>query len=89
MKRRATDLRTNMRLDLGFIRGEVKARGTVNAIGIEQCHRGLVEMRAHGDEFLRQGSAFEEAECGAGVKFDEQVLSTQYSVLSKCKNVSN
>jgi hypothetical protein len=33
-------------------------------------------------KFLGQGSAFEEAESRAGVKFDKQVLSTQYSVLS-------
>jgi len=30
-----------------------------------------VEVLAHADQFLRQRSAFEEAECGAGVKLDE------------------
>jgi hypothetical protein len=39
-------------------------------------------MGAHADQFLRQGRTFEEAESGTGVKFDVQVLSTQYSVLS-------
>jgi hypothetical protein len=28
-------------------------------------------MLAHADQFLGQRSAFEETECGAGVKFDE------------------
>jgi hypothetical protein len=41
-----------------------------------------VIVLAHSDEFLREGRAFEEAERGAGVKFDKQVLSTQYSVPS-------
>jgi hypothetical protein len=36
----------------------------------------------HANQFLGQGRAFEKAECGAGVEFDKQVLSTQYSVLS-------
>jgi hypothetical protein len=38
-----------------------------------------VEMLAHANQFLGQGRALKEAECGTGVKFDVQV---QFSVLS-------
>jgi hypothetical protein len=72
MKGRATDFRADMRFDLCLISGEVKARSTVEAVGIEKRHRGLVKMRADAHELLGQGSTFEEAECGTGVKFDER-----------------
>ena len=70
-----------MSLDFGFIGSEVEAWGAVDSVGVEQCHGGHVEVLAHADQFLGQRSTFEEAECGTGVKFDKQVLSTQYSEL--------
>ena len=64
--------------------GEMEAGGAVDAVGVEQRHRRHLEVLAHAYQFLGQGSAFEEAECGTGVKFDvHQVLSAQLSVLSK------
>ena len=71
-----------MRLESNFIGSEVETRGAVDSIGVEQRHGRHFEMGAHADQFLRQGRTFEEAESGTGVKFDVQVLSTQYSVLS-------
>ena len=75
-----------MGFDADFVGGHVKAWGTVDTVGVEQRHGGHLEVLAHANEFLGQGRAFEEAECGAGVKFYIQVLSTQYSVLSKNRN---
>jgi len=66
--------------ELCFIRGKMKARGTVNAVSVKQRHGRHLEVRAHCHYFLGQGSAFEEAESGTGVKFYKQVVSTQYSV---------
>lgn len=71
-----------MRLETDFFGGEVETWDAVDAVGIEQRHSGHVVMSAHSDQFLGQGRAFEKTESGAGVKFDVQVLSTQYSVLS-------
>jgi len=36
-----------VRLDLGFVCGQMKARGAVDAIGIEQCHGGQFELGAN------------------------------------------
>ena len=60
----------------------MKARGAVHAVGVKQRHGGQFELGADCGQLLGQGCAFEKAESGAGVKFDIQVLSTQYSVLS-------
>ena len=63
-----------------FICGEVKAGRAVDTVGVEQRHGWHFVLSAHGDQFLGQGSTFEEAESGTGVKFYKQVVSTQYSV---------
>jgi hypothetical protein len=63
-----------MCFDLGFTGCQVTARGAVDAVGVEQGHGGHVEVLAHADQFLGQGSAFEEAECRAGVEFNEHQL---------------
>lgn len=69
-KWRACYFGADVSLDLGFVRGEVKARGAIDAVGIEQRHGGHLEVLAYSDEFLGQGRAFEKAESGAGVEFD-------------------
>jgi len=58
-----------MGFDFCFIRGEVKARGAVDSVGVEQRHGGHLEVRAHCHQFLGQRGAFEEAESRTGVKF--------------------
>jgi len=40
-----------VRLDLGFVCGQMKARGAVDAVGIEQRHGGQFELRADRDQF--------------------------------------
>ena len=57
----------------------MEAGCAVESVRIEQCHCRHLEVLAHADQFLGQGSAFEEAESGTGVKFDVQV---QFLVLS-------
>jgi hypothetical protein len=69
-----------VRLNADFVGRQVKAGCAVDSISIEQGHGGHLEMLAHADQFLGQGSAFEKAECRTGVKFDIQI---QFSVLSK------
>jgi len=81
-KRRACHFGADVRLDLGFICGEVEARGAVDSVSVEQRHGGHMEVLAHSDQLLGQRSAFEEAECGAGVKLDKQVGRSRFSVLS-------
>ena len=88
-KRRACHFGADVGFEADFVGGEVEARGAVDAVGIEQRHGGHFEVGAHADQFLRQGRAFEEAESGTGVKFDVQVLSTQYSVPSTQYPVSS
>jgi len=48
----------------------MEAWSAVDAVGIEQRHGGHVEVRAHSDQFLGQGSAFEKTESRAGMKLD-------------------
>lgn len=69
-KRRACYFGADVSFDLDFVRGEVEARGAIDAIGVEQRHGGHLEVLAYSDEFLGQGRAFEEAESGSGVEFD-------------------
>jgi hypothetical protein len=69
--------------DPHFFRRQVKARSTVNAISIEQGHGRHVKPGASRHQILRQGRTFKETESRAGVKFNVQVLSSQFSVLSK------
>src|SRR5947209_12804093 len=67
----------------GFCRGEVKARRAIESIRVEQSHRGYLIVLAHSDQFLGKRGAFEEAECGTGVKLDIHqwsVLRCQWSV---------
>jgi hypothetical protein len=78
----AGDFCADVGLDLGFIGGEVEARGAIDAVSVEQCHGGHVEVLAHADQLLGQRSALEEAKCGAGVKLYKQVVSSRFSVLS-------
>jgi len=72
-----------MRLDPDFLCGEMEARCAVNAVSVKQRHGGHAQLGACCYQSLGQGGAFEKAESRAGVKFDKQVLSTQYSVLRK------
>lgn len=71
---------SDVRLDAGFICGEMETRGTVDAVTIEQCHGRHFEICADLDDLLGQGRAFEETERGAGVKFGVQ--SSQLSAVS-------
>jgi hypothetical protein len=48
----------------------VKTRRTINTVAIEERHRGHAVIRSRADEFFRQPTALEEAECGTGMKFD-------------------
>jgi hypothetical protein len=86
-KRGACYFGADVRLDPDLLRRQVKAGCAVDSISIEQGHGGHLEMLAHAYQFLGQGSAFEKAESGTGVKFDVQVqfsvLSSQFLVLSK------
>jgi hypothetical protein len=81
-KRRACHFGADVSFEPDFIGREVKAWRAVDAIAVEQRHGRHVVVGTHANQFLGQGRAFEKAECGAGVEFDKQVLSTQYSVLS-------
>jgi hypothetical protein len=83
MKGSASHFCANVCLDFCFVGSQVEARRAVNPVSVEQRHGGLVELGADCDKFLRQGSTFEKTESRAGVKFDVQVLSTRYSVLSQ------
>jgi len=67
---RAGDFRAYVRFDFHFARSQVKARGAVYAVGVEQRHGGQFELGADCGQFLGQGRAFEKAESRAGVKFD-------------------
>ena len=60
--------------------GEMEAGSAIEAVGVEQCHGGHLEMGTYCGIFLGHRSAFEEAEGRAGVKFDVQVLSSRFSV---------
>ena len=70
-----------MGFDFRFVCSQVETRGAVDSIGVEKGHCRHLEVLAHADQFLGQRSAFEETECGAGVKFDVHE-SSQLSVLS-------
>jgi hypothetical protein len=59
-----------VRFNLYFLRGQVKARSAVNAVGVEQRHGGQLELSTCGYQLLGQGSAFQKAESRAGVKLD-------------------
>ena len=60
--------------DVGFnffaLGGHVKTRGAVEAVAIEEGHGGDAAFFGGGDQGFGQGSAFKEAESGAGVEFD-------------------
>ena len=84
----AGDFRADVRFDFCFFRGQVKARGAVDAVGIEQGHGGHVELSADCGQFLGQGRAFEKTESRAGVEFDVHqlpVISDQWPV-ARIKN---
>lgn len=70
MERVACDFRSYVRLESDLFGCQVKARGAINAVDIEQSHARHAKMGADSGEFLGQGSALEKAECRAGVKFD-------------------
>ena len=59
-----------MGADAGLLRRHVEAGRAVDAVAVEQRHRGHAEIHACADQFLGDASAFQEAEGGAGVKFD-------------------
>ena len=68
-----------MRSEADFLHGQVKARGAVNPVGVEQGHGGHAQMGANSGQFLGQGCTLEKAESRAGVKFDVH----QWSVIRK------
>ena len=77
-----------MGFEADFLGSEVEARGAVEAIAVEQGHGRHAAGGANRDQVLGQSGAFEEAEGGAGVEFDVQVLSSQFSVLSSQQDLS-
>jgi len=74
IERLTRNFRADVRLDLGFVGGEMKAWRAVNAVGVEQRHGGHGELRACCHEFLGHRGAFEKAESRAGMKFDVHQL---------------
>ncbi len=84
IQERARDFCANVSLDPQFLRGHVKARRTVNAVRVEQCHRRHIEPGTHSRHILGQRRTFEEAESGTGVKLDVQM---QYPVPSTQSNI--
>src|SRR5207237_6385854 len=65
-----SDFSADMRLETGFLRSEIKSRRAVNAVAVEKGHCRHRVFRACANKFFGQGSAIEEAECGACMKFD-------------------
>src|SRR5271166_2915418 len=65
-----SDLRSDMRLKVELLHGQVKARRAIYSIAIEQRHRRHLVCGAHLGQFLGNRSSFEEAERRAGVEFD-------------------
>src|SRR5271167_1223021 len=59
-----------MRFNLCLLCSQVKARGAVHTVGVEQRHGGQTELSADCSHFLGQGRAFEKAESRAGMKLD-------------------
>ena len=60
-----------MRLDPRFLRRHVETRRAIDAVAIEQRHGRHVQVRAGGNQVLRQGGAFEKAERRTGMEFDK------------------
>ena len=71
-RQQGSDLRSNMRLELELLHGQMKARRTIYAIAIEQGHRRHLMSGAYLRQFLGDRSSFEETECRARVEFDVQ-----------------
>ena len=63
-------LAANVRFYSELLGGEMEAGGTVHAVAVEQRHGSGAVLSADFNQFLRQGSTFEEGECGARVEFD-------------------
>ena len=82
MEKVACDFRADVGFNAEFIRGQVKTRSAVDAIGVEEGHGRKIEPRADSCHILGQRRAFEEAESGAGVKFGVH----QWSVASGQSN---
>ena len=66
----AADFGADVRFQSCFLGGQVKARGAVEAVAVEQCYGGHAERGADRDQVLGQGGTFEEAEGRTGVEFD-------------------
>jgi hypothetical protein len=65
-----SDFSTNMRLQAGFLRSEMKPRRAVNTVAVKKRYCRHRVFRAGANKFFGQGSALEKTECGAGMKFD-------------------
>ena len=66
---RRGDLRTDVRLDLDFVRGLVKTRRTVDTIAIEHGHRRHLALGAQSSQFFRIRRALKKAERRSRMKF--------------------
>ena len=66
-----------MGLEFHSLGGQVEAWGAVEAVAIEQGHGGHAQTGTGGDQVFGQRSAFEKAEGGAGVEFNEHKNSCQ------------
>src|SRR5213593_1637796 len=64
------DLSADVRLHAGFLRRQMQPRRPINSVAIEERNRRHRIFGARADKFFGQGSAFEKAECGAGMKFN-------------------
>ena len=79
------DFGSDVRFNLYFCRGQVKAGSAVNAVCVKQRHGGEFELSTRGHQLLGQGRAFEKAESRTGVKFDVH----QRSGVSSQESVKN
>ena len=68
--RQGSDLCPNVGLEVQSFHRQMKARHTIHAIAIKQCHRGHLMSPAHFRQFLWNRGTFEEAERRAGMEFD-------------------
>ena len=64
------DFRSDMRANLRFLRREMKTYSAGNVVMIEQGHGGHLQLGRLRGQLFGQGSGFQKAEGGAGVKFN-------------------
>src|ERR1700687_2479369 len=64
-----SDFGSNVCACTGLFRRDVKARRSVEAVAVEQCHRRHLKFGAARHQHFRQRSTFEKTEGGAGMEF--------------------